>query len=177
MSKRWFVLHARSGFESKVENTIRETAERENIADLIEDIFTPTETVVELKDGQKKTAQRKFFPGYMLIKMELTDKSWLIVNSTDNVIGFIGGVNGKPSPIRQVEVDKIFSRVADGEDAPKPKVAYQAGEEVLITDGPFKEFNGTIEGVNYEKNILKVEVLIFGRTSTVDLEFSQVSKI
>jgi transcriptional antiterminator NusG len=176
MSKRWYVLHARSGYEAKVERTIREELERAGISDMVGEILIPTEQVVELKDGKKKTAERKFFPGYMLINMEISEKSWLLVNNTDNVIGFIGGVSGKPSPIRQVEVDRVFARVADGEDAPKPKVAYQAGEEVLITDGPFNEFNGIIVSVDYEKNLLKVEVSIFGRTSNVDLEFSQVEK-
>jgi transcriptional antiterminator NusG len=176
MSKRWYVLHARSGYEAKVERTIREELERADISDMVGEILIPTEQVVELKDGKKKTAERKFFPGYMLINMEISEKSWLLVNNTDNVIGFIGGVSGKPSPIRQVEVDRVFARVADGEDAPKPKVAYQAGEEVLITDGPFNEFNGIIVSVDYEKNLLKVEVSIFGRTSNVDLEFSQVEK-
>jgi transcriptional antiterminator NusG len=176
MSKRWYVLHARSGYEAKVERTIREELARADISDMVGEILIPTEQVVELKDGKKKTAERKFFPGYMLINMEISEKSWLLVNNTDNVIGFIGGVSGKPSPIRQVEVDRVFARVADGEDAPKPKVAYQAGEEVLITDGPFNEFNGIIVSVDYEKNLLKVEVSIFGRTSNVDLEFSQVEK-
>ena len=176
MTKRWYVLHARSGYEAKVELALREELAREDISDRVGEILIPTEQVVELKDGKKKTAERKFFPGYMLINMEINEKSWLIVNNADNVIGFIGGVPGKPSPIRQAEVDKVFARVADGEDAPKPKVAYQAGEEILIIDGPFNEFNGTIVNVDYEKNLLKVEVYIFGRTSNVNLEFSQVEK-
>lgn len=177
MAKKWFVLHARNGFEVKVKQAIIDNAEREDIADLIGDILIPTEQVIELKGGKKKTAERKFFPGYMLINMEINDKSWLTVNNTDNVIGFIGGISGKPTPIRQAEVDRIVARVADGEDTPKPKVSYQAGEEVLITDGPFNEFNGVIQSVDYEKSLLKVEVSIFGRTSTVDLEFSQVEKL
>jgi transcriptional antiterminator NusG len=177
MAKKWFVLHARNGFEAKVMQLIRDNAQREGIADLIGEILIPTEQVVELKSGKKKTAERKFFPGYMLINMEINDKSWLVVNNTDNVIGFIGGVSGKPTPIRQAEVDRIIDRVAAGEDAPKPKVAYQMGEEVLITDGPFNEFNGVIQSVDYEKSLLKVEVMIFGRTSSVELEFSQVDKL
>ena len=176
MAKRWYVLHARSGYEAKVKIAITEAAEREEIVDLIGEIMIPTEQVVELKDGLKKTAERKFFPGYMLINMELTEPSWLLVKNTNNVIGFIGGSSGKPSPITQREVDKILAKVQEGADKPKPKVAYQPGEEVLVTDGPFNEFNGTVYSVNYEKNLLEVEVLIFGRTTSVELEFSQVEK-
>ncbi len=177
MAKRWYVLHARNGFEAKVKQAIYNNAERAGVRADIDDILIPTEQVVELKSGKKKTAERKFFPGYMLINMQINDTSWLVVNNTENVIGFIGGVSGKPSPISQKEVDKVLARVADGEDAPKPKVAYQIGEEVLITDGPFNEFNGTIQSVDYEKSIIKVEVMIFGRTSTVDLEFTQIDKL
>lgn len=176
MSKRWYVLHARSGYEAKVKIAIKESIERENLTDLLDDIMIPTEQVVELKNGQKKTAERKFFPGYMLIHMELTEQSWLAVKNTTNVIGFIGGGSGKPSPITQREVDKIMARVQEGADKPKPKVTYQPGEEILVVDGPFNEFNGTIDSVDYEKNLLKVEVMIFGRTTPVELEFSQVAK-
>lgn len=176
MAKRWYVLHARSGYEAKVKAAIEESVVREGLEELVGDVMIPTEQVVELKDGQKKTAERKFFPGYMLVNMELTEPSWLLVKNTNNVIGFIGGSSGKPSPITQREVDKIMARVQEGADKPKPKVAYQAGEEILVIDGPFNEFNGTIEAVDYEKNLLKVEVLIFGRTTSVELEFSQVEK-
>lgn len=176
MSNRWYVLHARSGYEAKVKAAINEASVREGIDDLISEVMIPTEQVVELKDGQKKTAERKFFPGYMLINMELTEPSWLLVKNTNNVIGFIGGTSGKPSPITQREVDKILAKVQEGADKPKPKVAYQPGEEILVTDGPFNEFSGTVESVDYEKNLLKVEVLIFGRTTPVELEFSQVEK-
>ncbi|EEZ80671.1 MAG: transcription termination/antitermination protein NusG [Candidatus Thioglobus sp.] len=176
MSKRWYVLHARSGYEAKVKIAIEEAVAREGLEDIVGDVMIPTEQVVELKDGQKKTAERKFFPGYMLVSMELTEPSWLLVKNTNNVIGFIGGSSGKPSPITQREVDKIMARVQEGADKPKPKVAYQPGEEILVTDGPFNEFTGTVESVDYEKNLLKVEVLIFGRTTPVELEFSQVAK-
>ena len=176
MAKRWYVLHARSGYEAKVKAAIEESAAREGLEDLISDVMIPTEQVVELKDGQKKTAERKFFPGYMLISMELTEPSWLLVKNTNNVIGFIGGSSGKPSPITQREVDKIMARVQEGADKPKPKVAYQAGEEILVIDGPFNEFNGIVQDVDYEKNLLSVEVLIFGRSTAVELEFSQVEK-
>ena len=174
--KKWFVIHARSGYEAKVKVAIEEAVSREGIEDLIGEIMIPTEQVVELKGGKKKETERKFFPGYMLIKMELTEPSWLLVKNTNNVIGFIGGSSGKPSPITQREVDRIFARVQEGADKPKPKVAFQPGEEVLVISGPFNEFNGTVEGVNYEKSLLTVEVLIFGRTTAVELEFSQVEK-
>ena len=176
MAKRWYVLHARSGYEAKVKIAIEESVARENLEDLVADVMIPTEQVVELKDGQKKTAERKFFPGYMLVNMELTEPSWLLVKNTNNVIGFIGGSSGKPSPITQREVDRIFARVQEGADKPKPKVAFQPGEEVLVIDGPFNEFNGTVESVNYEKSLLTVEDLIFGRTTAVELEFAQVEK-
>ena len=175
-TKKWFVIHARSGYEAKVKAAIEEAVSREGIEDLVGEIMIPTEQVVELKGGKKKETERKFFPGYMLIKMELTEPSWLLVKNTNNVIGFIGGSSGKPSPITQREVDRIFARVQEGADKPKPKVAFQPGEEVLVIDGPFNEFNGTVEGVNYEKSLLTVEVLIFGRTTAVGLEFSQVEK-
>ncbi len=174
--KKWFVIHARSGYEAKVKVAIEEAVSREGIEDLIGEIMIPTEQVVELKGGKKKETERKFFPGYMLIKMELTEPSWLLVKNTNNVIGFIGGSSGKPSAITQREVDRIFARVQEGVDKPKPKVAFQPGEEVLVIDGPFNEFNGTVEGVNYEKSLLTVEVLIFGRTTAVELEFVQVEK-
>ena len=176
MSKKWFVIHARSGYEAKVKAAIEEAVSREGIEDLIGEIMIPTEQVVELKGGKKKKTDRKFFPGYMLIKMELTEPSWLLIKNTNNVIGFIGGSSGKPSPVSQREVDRIFARVQEGEDKPKPKVAFQPGEEVLVIDGPFNEFNGTVEGVDYEKSLLTVEVLIFGRTTAVELEFVQVEK-
>ncbi|BBB22947.1 transcription antitermination protein NusG [Abyssogena phaseoliformis symbiont OG214] len=176
MSKRWYVLHARSGFEAKVKIAIEESVIREGLEDLVGEVLVPTEQVVELKNGQKKTAERKFFPGYMLVNMKLTEPSWLLVKNTNNVIGFIGGSSGKPSPITQREVDKILARVQEGADKPKPKVAYQPGEEILVIDGPFNEFNGLVQAVDYEKNLLKVEVLIFGRSTSVELEFSQVDK-
>ena len=174
--KKWFVIHARSGYEAKVKVAIEEAVSRAGIEDLISEIMIPTEQVVELKGGKKKETERKFFPGYMLIKMELTEPSWLLVKNTNNVIGFIGGSSGKPSPITQREVDRIFARVQEGVDKPKPKVAFQPGEEVLVISGPFNEFNGSVESVNYEKSLLTVEVLIFGRTTAVELEFTQVEK-
>lgn len=176
MAKRWYVLHARSGYEAKVKAAIEDAIAREGLEDSFGEVMVPTEQVVELKDGQKKTAERKFFPGYMLVNMELTEPSWLLVKNTNNVIDFIGGSSGKPSPITAREVDRIMARVQEGADKPKPKVAYQPGEEILVIDGPFNEFNGTVEAVDYDKSILKIEVLIFGRATTVELEFSQVEK-
>ena len=174
--KQWFVIHARSGYEAKVKIAIEEAVSREGIEDLVGEIMIPTEQVVELKAGKKKETERKFFPGYMLIKMELTEPSWLLIKNTNNVIGFIGGSSGKPSPITEREVERIFARVQEGADKPKPKVAFQPGEEVLVISGPFNEFNGSVESVNYEKSLLTVEVLIFGRTTAVELEFAQVEK-
>jgi transcriptional antiterminator NusG len=176
MAKKWYVIHSRSGYEAKVKNSIKEESDRRGLQEFINDIVIPTEQVIELKDGEKKTQDRKFFPGYMLINMELNDVTWLLVKNTNNVIGFVGGSSGKPSPIMQREVDKIFTRVQEGTDQPKHKVSYQAGEEVLIIDGPFSEFTGLIGSVDYGKNLLKVEVLIFGRTTSVELNFSQVEK-
>jgi len=181
MSKKWFVIHARSGYEAKVKKSIEDAIdlaikEKQLEEGLIGEIMIPTEQVVELKGGMKKETERKFFPGYMLVNMELTEPTWLLIKNTNNVMGFIGGSSGKPSPITQREVDKILARVQEGADKPKPKVAFQPGEEVLVIDGPFNEFNGTVESVDYEKSLLKVEVLIFGRTTAVELEFSQVEK-
>ena len=176
MSKNWFVIHARSGYEAKVKLAIEEAVARDGLEDLVGVMLIPTELVVELKGGKKKETERKFFPGYMLVKMELTEPSLLLVKNTNNVIGFIGGSSGKPSPITQREADRIFARVQEGADKPKPKVAFQPGEEVLVIDGPFNEFNGVVENVNYEKSLLTVEVLIFGRPTAVELEFSQVEK-
>jgi transcriptional antiterminator NusG len=176
MSKRWYVLHARSGYEAKVKLAIEELVAREELQDKIGDILIPTEQLVEIKNGQRKNTERKFFPGYMMINMDLDDTVWLRLKGTPNVMGFIGGSSGKPSPISQKEVDRIMARVQEGADKPKPKVAYQPGEEILVIDGPFNEFNGVIESVDYEKSLLKVEVLIFGRTTSVELEFSQVEK-
>lgn len=177
MSKKWYIIHARGGYEAKVKLAIGEAINRADVVDLFGEILIPTESVIELKDGQKKSTERKFFPGYMFIRMELTEATWLLVKNITNVVGFIGGsVRTKPSPVHEKEMDKILSKIQEGADKPKPKVTYQAGEEVLIIDGPFNEFNGTVEAVNYEKNTLQVSVLIFGRTTPVTLEFYQVEK-
>lgn len=181
MSKKWFVVYARSGYEAKVKQSIEdainiEVSEGRIEEGIIGDILIPTEQVIELKSGKKKETQRKFFPGYMLVNMELTEATWLLIKNTNNVISFIGGVSGKPSAISQREVDRILMRVQEGVDKPKPKVAFQPGEEVLVIDGPFNEFNGVVQTVDYEKSLLTVEVLIFGRKTSVELEFSQLEK-
>ncbi len=176
MSKKWYIIHARSGYEAKVKLSIEETIGRENLSDLFSDILIPTESVVELKNGQKKNTERKFFPGYMFINMELTQSSWFLVKNITNVVGFIGGTGTEPTAVHAREMDRILNKIQEGVDKPKPKVTYQAGEEVLIIDGPFNEFNGTVEKVNYEKSTMQVSVLIFGRTTPVTLEFHQVEK-
>ncbi len=177
MAKKWFVIHAMSGYEAKVKLAIEETVKREGVEDKFGEILIPTESVVEVKEGKKRNTDRKFFPGYILINMELNDKTWLLVKNLNHVMGFIGGSSNKPVPISQKEADKIFASVKEGVDKPKPKIMYQVGEEILVIDGPFKDFNGIVEEVDYEKNVLKVSVLIFGRSTPVALEFSQVEKV
>ena len=165
-----------SGYENKVKDTILETALREKIDEFLGDILIPTESVIDIKDGKKRSMERRFFPGYILVQMELTEKVWFMVKNLNNVMGFIGGTSGKPQAISQREVDKIFSRVQEGIEKPKPKIMYQIGEDVLVKEGAFKDFNGTVENVDYEKNTLRVSVLIFGRSTPVDLEFDKVEK-
>ena len=176
MSKKWYIIHARSGYEAKVKLAIEEAVTREKLSELFNEILIPTESVVELKNGQKKNTERKFFPGYMFINMELTQSSWLLVKNITNVVGFIGGTGTEPMPVHAIEMDRVLSKIQEGVDKPKPKVTYQAGEEILIIDGPFNEFSGTVESVNYEKNTIQVSVLIFGRITPVVLEFHQVKK-
>ena len=176
MSKKWYVVQVMSGYENKVKDTILETALREKIDEFLGDILIPTESVIDIKDGKKRSMERRFFPGYILVQMELTEKVWFMVKNLNNVMGFIGGTSGKPQAISQREVDKIFSRVQEGIEKPKPKIMYQIGEDVLVKEGAFKDFNGTVENVDYEKNTLRVSVLIFGRSTPVDLEFDKVEK-
>ncbi len=176
MAKKWYIIHARSGYESKVKTAIEERIEQQNLSKLFGKILIPTESVVELKDGQKKNTERKFFPGYMFIYMELTESLWLMVKNINYVIGFIGGSGTEPTPVHKKEMERILNKIREGADKPKPKITYQEGEEVLITDGPFNEFNGIVENVDYEKNSLQVAVQIFGRTTPVVLEFFQVEK-
>jgi transcriptional antiterminator NusG len=176
MSLRWYVVHAYSNFENKVKLALEERVEREGLQAYFGKILVPTEEVVEMRMGQQRKSDRKFFPGYVLVQMELTDQSWHLVKDTPKVLGFIGGTSDKPSPISDKEANAILSRVEDGINKPKPKFLFEAGEVVRIIDGPFKDFNGNIEEVNYEKSKLKISVLIFGRSTPVELDFAQVEK-
>jgi transcriptional antiterminator NusG len=177
MAQRWYVVHAYSGYENKVKNALVEYVERAGLEDSFGEILVPSEEVVEIRDGKKRTSERKFFPGYVLVQMEMTEDSWHLVKSVPQVMGFIGGTSDRPAPISQKEVDRILQRVETSVDKPRPKVIYEPGEMVRVIDGPFKEFEAVIEGVDYDKNKLQVSVLIFGRSTPVELEFTQVEKI
>ncbi|MDX1571813.1 MAG: transcription termination/antitermination protein NusG [Xanthomonadales bacterium] len=176
MAKRWYVVHAYSGFEHHVKRSLEERIKRSGMEDKFGDILVPTEEVVEMRSGQKRRSERKFFPGYVLVHMEMDDETWHLVKEVPKVMGFIGGTADRPAPISQKEADAILQRVQEGVDKPKPKVLFEPGEMVRVTDGPFNDFNGVVEEVNYEKNRLRVAVLIFGRSTPVDLDFSQVEK-
>lgn len=176
MAKRWYVVHAYSGYEKKVAAAIKERIELNNMQEFFGDILVPTEEVVEMRAGQKRKSERKFFPGYVLVQMELNDKAWHLVKETPRVMGFIGGKADKPAPITEKEAQTILQRVDDSIDKPKPKTLFEPGEMVRVTDGPFNDFNGVVEEVNYDKSRLRVAVLIFGRSTPVELEFSQVEK-
>ncbi|MCM5705450.1 transcription termination/antitermination protein NusG [Larsenimonas salina] len=176
MAKRWYVVHAYSGFEKYVMRSLRERVKLYEVDDLFGEILVPTEEVVEMRDGKRRKSERKFYPGYVLVEMEMTDQTWHLVNETPRVMGFIGGTPEKPAPITTREADAILQRVQDGSESPRPKTMFDAGETVRVTDGPFADFNGVVEEVNYEKSRLQVSVLIFGRATPVELEFSQVEK-
>ncbi|MEM9304624.1 MAG: transcription termination/antitermination protein NusG [Pseudomonadota bacterium] len=176
MSKRWYVVHAYSGFEHHVKRSLEERIRRAEMEDKFGEILVPTEEVVEMRGGQKRRSERKFFPGYVLVHMELDDESWHLVKDVPKVMGFIGGTADRPAPISQREADQILARVQEGVDKPKPKVLFEPGEMVRVIDGPFNDFNGVVEEVNYEKSRLRVAVLIFGRSTPVDLDFAQVEK-
>lgn len=173
---RWYVLHVYSGFENKVAQSIREQAVQQGMEDMFDQILVPTEEVVEVRRGQKVNAERKFFPGYVLLKMVMTDESWHLVKNTPKVTGFLGG-RGRPNPITEREAERIMKQVQEGIDRPKPSVTFEIGEQVRVADGPFASFNGLVEDVDEEKARLKVSVSIFGRSTPVDLEFSQVEKL
>lgn len=176
MAAKWYVLHVYSGFESKVAQSIREQAVQQDMAEKIEEVLVPTEEVVEMRRGSKINAERKFFPGYVLIKMDMTNESWHLVKNTPKVTGFLGG-QGKPSPITQAEAEQIMRQVQEGIDRPKPSVVFEVGEQVRVSDGPFSSFNGLVEEIDEEKARLKVSVSIFGRSTPVELEYGQVEKL
>jgi transcription termination/antitermination protein NusG len=176
MTMRWYVVHAYSGFESKVKTSLLEHVKRAGMEDKFGQILVPTEEVVEMRDGSKRRSERKFFPGYVLVQMEMTDETWHLVKDVPKVMGFIGGTKDKPAPISDKEAQAILQSVQEGTEKPKPKVLYEPGEVVRVTDGPFNDFNGVVEEVDYAKNRLKVAVLIFGRSTPVDLDFGQVEK-
>ena len=176
MSKRWYVVHAFSGYEKKVQTALRERINLAGMQELFGEVLVPTEEVVEMRAGQKRKSERKFFPGYVLVEMDLNDDSWHLVKETPRVMGFIGGKADKPAPITQKEADTILRRIEDSSDTPKPKTLFEPGEMVRVTDGPFNDFNGVVEEVNYEKSRIQVSVLIFGRSTPVELEFGQVEK-
>lgn len=177
MAKRWYVVHAYSGYEKKVAIAIKERIELNDMQESFGDVLVPTEEVVEIRGGQKRRSERKFFPGYVLVQMELNDAAWHLVKETPRVMGFIGGKADQPAPITDKEAELILQRVDDSADKPKPKTVFEPGEMVRVVDGPFNDFNGVVEEVNYEKSRLQVAVLIFGRSTPVELEFGQVEKV
>jgi transcriptional antiterminator NusG len=176
MAKRWYVVHTYSQFEKSVQRALVERIAREGMADLFGQILVPVEEVVELKSGQKNISERKFFPGYVLVEMEMTDESWHLVKNTPKVTGFLGGSAMKPTPISQKEVDNIMSQMQAGVEKPRPKVLFEVGEAVRVKEGPFTDFHGMVEDVNYDKSKLRVAVTIFGRSTPVELNFGQVEK-
>ncbi|TDF34399.1 transcription termination/antitermination protein NusG [Alteromonadaceae bacterium M269] len=174
--KKWYVVQAFSGYESRVQKTLLEHIKLHNMEDSFGEVLVPTEEVVEMRAGQKRKSERKFFPGYVLVQMDMNEDSWHLVKSIPRVLGFIGGTTDRPAPISQREADAILNRLQESVDKPKPKTLFEAGEVVRVIDGPFADFNGVVEEVDYEKSRLKVSVLIFGRSTPVELEFGQVEK-
>ncbi len=176
MAKRWYVVHVYSGFEKKIAQQIKEQAQQKGLADHIDEVLVPAEDVTEVRRGQKVSSERKFFPGYVLVKMELTDDAWHLVKDTPKVTGFLGSKT-KPSPISDGEAERIMKQTQEGVERPRPAVLFEIGEQVRVADGPFTSFNGTVEDVDEEKGRLKVSVSIFGRSTPVDLEYNQVEKV
>ena len=176
MTMRWYVVHAYSGFEKSVQRALAERIARASMQDKFGRVLVPVEEVVEMKSGQKSITERKFFPGYVLVEMEMDDDTWHLVKSTPKVTGFVGGTGNRPTPISEREVEKILQQMQDGVEKPRPKVLFEVGEVVRVKEGPFTDFHGAVEEVNYEKSKLSVAVTIFGRSTPVELEFSQVEK-
>tara|TARA_R110000850_G_C9812514_1_gene451603 strand:- start:162 stop:710 length:549 start_codon:yes stop_codon:yes gene_type:complete len=176
MAKSWYVIHAYSGYEKQVMRSLLEQVSLKGLEDKFGDILVPTEEVVEMRDGKKRKSERKFYPGYVLVQMDMDDEAWHLVKSTPRVLGFIGGTAEKPVPISEREAQTILQRIETGAEKPRPKTLFEAGEVVRVVDGPFADFNGVVEEVDYEKSRVKVAVLIFGRSTPVELEFGQVEK-
>jgi transcriptional antiterminator NusG len=173
---RWYVVHAYSGMEKAVERNIRERINRAGMQHMFGEVLVPTEEVVEIKNGQKRTSERRFYPGYVLVQMIMNDETWHLVKHTNKVTGFVGGAKNRPAPISDEDVAKIMGQMEEGTEKPRHKVEFVVGEYVRVKDGPFTDFNGTVEEVNYEKSKVRVSVTIFGRATPVELEFSQVEK-
>ncbi|HEX6829893.1 MAG TPA: transcription termination/antitermination protein NusG [Burkholderiales bacterium] len=176
MTKRWYVVHVYSGFEKSVQRALVERIERSGMKDKFGQILVPVEEVVEMKSGQKSVSERKFFPGYVLVEMEMSDDTWHLIKNTAKVTGFVGGSATRPTPISEKEVQNILQQIQEGAEKPKPKVLFEVGEAVRVKEGPFTDFHGTVEDVNYDKNKLRVSVSIFGRSTPVELDFGQVEK-
>lgn len=176
MSKQWYVVHAYSQYENAVKRSLAEYIKRSGLDEFFGDILVPTEEVVEIKEGQRRTTERKFFPGYVLVNMEMTDETWHLVKSVPKVMGFIGGSNDKPTPLSDAEAANILNQIDDSVEKPRPKTLFEVGQAVRINEGPFADFDGVVEEVDYEKSRLRVSVLIFGRSTPVELEFAQVEK-
>lgn len=177
MSMRWYVVHAYSGFEKSVQKALKERVARSPMEHMFGQILVPVEEVMEVRSGRKSIAERKFFPGYVLVEMEMTDETWHLVKNTPKVTGFVGGSGMRPTPITQKEVDAILHQIQEGVEKPKPKILFEVGETLRVTEGPFADFNATVEEVNYDKNRLRVSVLIFGRATPVEVDFAQVEKV